>query len=879
MLGDHVLAWNVEPGTNSTDRRLTVQFNQPQKQQFAIQIHSQTPLSAFPQSAQGTKIVPEGATRFAGYVRLVNDGAVRLEVTQSAGLSQISPEQFPETDATRAALRLTGNQKFAYRFSSADFALRIQADQVLPEIGVSEVLAYRLAENEQSIDAEIELEIREAPLREFILQVPKGYAIARLNAPGLSDYFLREPEDASTAELRLIYAQPVADRQLIQLRLERNKALEDPVWLLPRIDVPRAKSIRGHIGITADAGFRLTSDRSQGLTEIATAFFPRKLPGIQSAFRLSEATWQANIRYERLPQTVQADVLHLFSVGEGVAYGSSLINYVVSGAPVSAFKIELSDEYLNVEFTGKDVRNWQKIPGGFLVQLHTPVSGPYSLLVTCERPFRAQGETLSFNGARPLDAQTEHGHTVIISAYQFQVKPVEVSPSLLPLETGEVPPEYRLFFDAPVLAAYRYAARPSNLKLALSPLKQGASLNQVVDRASLSTHISKEGQILTDAHYVVKSHGSPNFQLTLPPGTELWSALVNGVAVVPVLDGSANLIPLPQRVDPNSILTIDLKLASRSRDPERVSAGAPQLAVPVMLGEWQVTPDSNQRLVYRHGSLTPLGGIADASGFATMARAFSGETGQQTVSLLLMALVMVAAAGILWRWASDTGVLRFSWRHSIGALLGLVSLFIAGGAMLKLATVLSAESHEVPRTLSFLAPVQQANTPWSIEVGNVSMHFGFSDYLQYAWPVLIAIVLWLFAKLTAHSALHRLASVACWLVFAWGALRAPNGALIFLVAFSLFLLLQVVLPGLFRLWRVSSEPAAGTAPGSATAPAPAISVWLLGTSLWLFGPHGPLQAAPAEMSPAEERSRLTKTCPKTRTRGQIKINDPRESNS
>jgi len=80
---------------------------------------------------------------------------------------------------------------------------------------------------------------------------------------------------------------------------------------------------------------------------------------------------------------------------------------------------------------------------------------------------------------------------------------------LLALEPGEVPPAYRLFFDAPVLAAYQYAARPFELSLALSPLAQGDSLNQVVDRASLITHISKEGQVVTDARYYLKTGGTP----------------------------------------------------------------------------------------------------------------------------------------------------------------------------------------------------------------------------------------------------------------------------------------------------------------------------------------------------------------------------------
>ena len=264
------------------------------------------------------------------------------------------------------------------------------------------------------------------------------------------------------------------------------------------------------------------------------------------------------------------------------------MNYVISGAPVSAFRVELSDEYFNVEFTGKDIRNWEKTTNGFIVQLHTPVSGAYTLLATYERPFKPQGETLAFTGARPLDAQSESGHTIIISAYQFQVKPADVSPGLLALEPGEVPPEYRLFFDQPVLAAYRYSARPFNLKLALSPLAQGDSLAQVVDRASLTTQISKEGQALTDVRYFVKSRGNPNFRVTLPEGTRIVVGQVNGAAVVPVMDDKSDLIPLPQHADPDTVLTLDLKLAATSSVPTRVTIAAPVVAAPVMLAEWQL---------------------------------------------------------------------------------------------------------------------------------------------------------------------------------------------------------------------------------------------------------------------------------------------------
>jgi hypothetical protein len=855
--GADVLAWNLEPAPGSQDRRLVVQFNQAQKDHFALQVQMQTPLGAFPQVTDALQLKPEGATRFAGLFRVTNEGAVRLEVLQVSGVSQISPEKFPESDATRTALRAPGSQRFAYRFSGGDFALRIQADQIQPELGVSEILSYRAGENELSIEGEIEVEIREAPLRELLLRIPKGFGVARLSAAGMSDYFVRDLEDQTNSELRIVFGQPVSGREVVQLRLEHNQPLAEQSWALPRIEVVKAKSVRGHVAVAADPGLRLTPERTQGLTEIATAFFPGKVAGIQSAFRLNDPSWQATLRLERLPQTIQVDGLHLFSIGEGVAYGSSVLNYSIAGAPVSSFRVELSEEYFNVEFTGKDVRNWQKAEGGFLVQLHSPVSGPFTLLATYERPFKAQGETLTFTGARPLGTQSDQGHVVIISAYQFQVKPVEVSPGLLLLETREVPAEYRLFFDAPVLAAYRYNSRPFNLKLTLEPLAQGDSLSQVVDRATLKTRISKEGQVLTEARYFVKNRGNPHLRLRLPPNTELWSTAINGNAVVPVLDKAENLIPLPQTGDPNAVLTLDLKLASRSTDPTRVRVAAPILGSPVMLVDWKLEPDAGQRLDYRSGSLTPTGGTPDSSGFAQLARAFRGGRSGEAALSLVAALVLAAAAVVLWRRVSGKEVYRTSPRYLLGSLLGVAALLLAGLLFADLLRLVQDHRAFASRELSFVAPVQQAGSALNVDVSNLSEKPAWFGFVRYLWPVAIALAVWFYAWVS-ESSVRRIASfVSGWTVLAWAALRVPNGAPGFFAVLIGFLVLHWIVPTLRQLRVVPSRPQASPPASPLSTGASATALLLLAGAFWL-ALEAPASGATAEKAAARERKNVSR---------------------
>ena len=165
-----------------------------------------------------------------------------------------------------------------------------------------------------------------------------------------------------------------------------------------------------------------------------------------------------------------------------------------------------------------------------------------------------------------------------------------VSTALIEIEHEEIPPSYRLLYDAPILSSYQFTARPFAASLNLKPYTQSITVGQVVDYAQLSTRISAKGEVFTDVQYLLKSKGTTNLQLHLlkrhASGTRRWMVVRCSIS-----GKGCHLTSLPQNADPNSLITIDLKLATAGSEVLEKDAAttelrvlAPSLEAPVLLG-------------------------------------------------------------------------------------------------------------------------------------------------------------------------------------------------------------------------------------------------------------------------------------------------------
>ena len=693
--GGPVLGWVVKESDGK--RRLEVKLSRPIEGAGRVVIEAQAALGGFPVKAQALRMAPVGALRHSGWLRVANDGAVRIEVANSKGLIQLAPGQFP--GGVDENLR----QVFVYRFPSVDYAYAVNANQVLPEVGLTEVTVYELAETDRRVTADLELDIREAPLREWEMAIPADHAVAAVTGAEVADYVVGGDVKDGKRMLKILFKQAVGNRQLISVRLEKNEAAKAGPWELQPLGFPGVKSRRGYIGAVTAAGYRLTAGKTAGVAEVPVTFFPKKTNGLQQAFRLREDTWTVGLAVEALGQSIHADVFHLYSLKAGAVYGSVLMNFFVVGAPATEWKISVPEGIGNIDVSGQNVgRDWRHDvkTHTVIVPLSRPVLGTGTILLTFEQPMNSRGGKLSPGGVFPLGVQGERGYVQVVSPLQVNQKSASEG-ALLAIDATELPAEFRLLSSAPTLGVWQYTARDFKIDMEIEWFEPGETIGQVVDFQKLASRVSRDGQWVTDARIFVKSRGRGALRMAFPKGAVLWEAKVDGESVnARTDDGGDTLVPLPARLDPNQAVEVSLRYGARSAKPNSPRLVAPKLDVPVVIGEWTISGDEGRQLVPRGGSADLVRPVLAESGWSWLA------THPGSIAILLLA----GLASLLSGKGNPVGVGKI-----LTLVCGLLFVVLAVG----LGWCAAVTGRGGSGVLEYAAPVVAANGEVSVLIGNL----------------------------------------------------------------------------------------------------------------------------------------------------------------
>ena len=208
--GENVLSWQV-----TDDRILEIILSRPVDKEASFVIRSQSAVDSLPVKTQPLRLTPVGVVRHSGYFRVYNRGAVRIEITDPTGLTQLSPDQYPAASELPKSIR----QIFHYRYPAANRSYSVSAERVKPEINVSQSLTFELTETDRVLRADLELEIREAGIREWEFFGPSNYSVVSVTGADVSDYVVID-SGTGVRRMKVIFGKEVSGRRLLRVDLE-----------------------------------------------------------------------------------------------------------------------------------------------------------------------------------------------------------------------------------------------------------------------------------------------------------------------------------------------------------------------------------------------------------------------------------------------------------------------------------------------------------------------------------------------------------------------------------------------------------------------------------------------------------------------------------
>lgn len=642
VLGNGIRDWRIEPTEGAGPDVLHVVMNRPQAGRYGLQVIGEAAVSTFPAEALLPVIVPIGGTRAGGRLVVGTDSAISLVVKKAGGLSQIDASAMPQIILDNEHPRhIPAGKVFYYTFASPAYQLLLGLDHVEPTYDAVTRVLVRVGQDEMRINTQVELDVRDAPLRHVDITFPAGLTMVNATGAQVDDYRIIERDEEAGERVRVSFATPVLGHVVLDLRLELGRSPLDHVQALGGFGCLGARSQRGFLVLSSEQGVELgeVARDVQKLREVNVASVPIRVEAARYAFRFGESGWGVGFTPSRTPPSVRVEAFHLLSLGEGVAYGNVVLSYYITGSPIDELSFHVDPGLRNVEFVGRDVRHASQDdadPQLWTVKLQRRVIGDYNLAVTYSQPGPRDGSILA-GGVRCAGVESRSGYLAIASHLDLDLIPTSPAESgLTELDREELPANYRLLVSAPMIACYSYAGEVNPLAINIRAYDPGALLSAVVEVTEVHTRIAAqdngEAESSTTMIFKVKNASGQFLSLKLPQDANVWSTRLadgyqtdeqgnvlldeNGVAVgrFKRIIASHNdatgelLIPLQRPRDPNTPLTIELVYGQMH--PSLGFSGALSLQGPVgsvasTYESWQVSVPAGWAVHHVSGDLRP----------------------------------------------------------------------------------------------------------------------------------------------------------------------------------------------------------------------------------------------------------------------------------
>jgi len=504
IVGEQIRDWQLRP--DGARQLLTVEFIKPVETRYALTLHSEQAVESTAATTALAPPQPINIERESGSFTISADDTI-VEIDNATGLRQVNA---------------AGGAIAAYRFHGRPIQLTTRLKKIEPLVKVSDRATVRLEETRLLVTHVLALNVERAGIYTLELTPQSGFAVSDVRGDGVEDWKL------AGGALTVTFTNRVLGARNLTVQLEQAlKPFPDSVVIQP-LTVIGATNVSVQIGAASPSGIRLKTSELIGLREVPVTSLSSRGGDELLAFTGERADWKLTLAAEKLSARVIAEVFNLITIGDGLVGGSATMRYGIFNQGVQEFRVALPSHWRNVEFTGPGIRRKDLLPatdprasslaapersgGGrtnevtWLIALQDKAWGAYTLVITYDYQFDPKGALLDLAGAHALGVERETGSAGVMSASGLKLEPKPLSEPLRRVDESELTETDRALATRPLLLAFKYAGTNYALAVQVTRFDQVAGLDAIADRTELTSVLNEQGQMLTQASFMVKNN-------------------------------------------------------------------------------------------------------------------------------------------------------------------------------------------------------------------------------------------------------------------------------------------------------------------------------------------------------------------------------------
>ncbi len=554
--GENLRRWDLEGNT------LSVDLHSPITKTYSLSLGFERILPETPEAITVPIPKMDGVLRESGWLALAHDPALKVNISNSEGYSQLDPDEVPKNIA--ADLRVG----FQYLAPPAPLGLAVR--KIEPVIHSDTTSVVTLDRERDTWVGVVKYRVKKAGVFSVELVVPERWTVEEIGNPAdVEDFQVSEPEDGNrtiTVNLRI--------RQLGEFKLPFKLTSEGSIGkqgiTLNPLLVSGTQQDMGLFGVAAPRSIDIKTIQTTGLSsveqqELVSAGIMSQVSaeaGEPLAYRYSKntATARAEIELELKEKQEEINVIsqHLVSVDEsGRIKLTHYLDYVILykerdtlefSAPSSLDKeLRVNGEGIaetpTPEAQGDGLSRWT-------VKLQSPVEGTVTLTITHEIPPEDLESGTATEIPIPLayprrNFKTRSGFVAITKVGNLEVEPS--SSDLEIIDASRLDP--RIGRRGQVITAYAYTTKDPALKLKLTRYNPVALAETAIKLHHIKAVLDQDPcKVHAIATLLVQNSGAQYLEISRPEGATLRNVYVNGSPATTKQrkDGKTELISIPR---------------------------------------------------------------------------------------------------------------------------------------------------------------------------------------------------------------------------------------------------------------------------------------------------------------------------------------------